>query len=163
MFFILVQPSLLIQQNTILWQMDSRLPGRLRRQVREVHAWWGKFEGRTYRFPWKVPIHVRAYTTRWVDIEHHWSCILYNIVIINLNFFCNFFQVSYSRFQFTFSVSNMVICAGTPSPLPRCQPVYQRTTSTESCKGSSCSDKEFISKDWRVDPALNHQRLPAKR
>ncbi|XP_066941139.1 NAD(+) hydrolase sarm1 isoform X3 [Macrobrachium rosenbergii] len=32
---------------------------------------------------------------------------------------------------------------GTPSTLPRGPPIYQRTTSTESGKGSSCSDKDF--------------------
>lgn len=32
---------------------------------------------------------------------------------------------------------------GTPSTLPRAPPPYQRTTSTESGKGSSCSDKDF--------------------
>lgn len=35
---------------------------------------------------------------------------------------------------------------GTPSTLPRAPPIYQRTTSIESGKGSSCSDKD-LSKD----------------
>ena len=35
---------------------------------------------------------------------------------------------------------------GTPSTLPRLPPTFQRTTSIDSCKGSSCSDKD-ISKD----------------
>ena len=32
---------------------------------------------------------------------------------------------------------------GTPSTLTRAPPIYQRTTSIDSCKGSSCSDKEL--------------------
>ncbi|XP_018020457.2 NAD(+) hydrolase sarm1 isoform X3 [Hyalella azteca] len=50
---------------------------------------------------------------------------------------------SLGRYQST----TMLTQPGTPSPLPRVQPVYQRTTSTESGKGSSCSDKDFTGKD----------------
>ncbi|XP_069172383.1 NAD(+) hydrolase sarm1 isoform X7 [Procambarus clarkii] len=40
------------------------------------------------------------------------------------------------------SVEGGMATPGTPSTLPRAPPLYQRTTSTESGKGSSCSDKD---------------------
>lgn len=40
------------------------------------------------------------------------------------------------------SVEGGMATPGTPSTLPRAPPIYQRTTSTESGKGSSCSDKD---------------------
>lgn len=41
------------------------------------------------------------------------------------------------------SIAGGMATPGTPSTLPRAPPLYQRTTSTESGKGSSCSDKDF--------------------